>query len=69
MHWNHEFRTALEKQWLSLRNADLSTQHKWLCHPGDECKDGCDTAALPERLAAMDSVENTVIMAELNEYV
>lgn len=29
--------------------------HKWLCHPNEECKDGCEAPAIPERLALYQS--------------
>ncbi len=67
MHWNPEFHTALERQYITLRDEDLSTLHQWLCHPGEKCKDGCDKAAIPERLAAMESVEDYLQLDELKQ--
>lgn len=30
----------------------LGDQHTWICHPGEECEDGCQVAADPDRLEA-----------------
>ena len=42
---------------MRLRLADMavSDTHRWLCHPGRECADGCDAAPIPERLALIQS--------------
>lgn len=35
--------------------ADDGFAHRWLCHPGTECADGCDAAAEPGRAALYES--------------
>lgn len=30
--------------------ADPVFAHRWLCHPGVECEDGCEVAAYPDHL-------------------
>jgi len=44
----------LQQQIETLLNggADDSQIHRWLCHPGQECTDGCNCNPIVERLAA-----------------
>ncbi len=35
--------------------ADPQFAHRWLCHPGKACDDGCDVAADPAKLALYQS--------------
>ena len=34
---------------------DDSFAHQWLCHPNDQCQDGCQVHADPRRLALYQS--------------
>ena len=53
--------TALDRQALQIirmcEHEDeaeaIWLQHQWLCHPGEDCADGCDAAPLPGRIPAL----------------
>lgn len=38
----------------NFHQMSLFEVHQWLCHPGEDCKDGCDVAPIPARLKAME---------------
>jgi hypothetical protein len=62
------FRDPIERQYLSIRNHPESL-HRWLCHPGEPCQDGCDTPADGKRLAVMDRVENALWRLENDQEI
>ena len=39
---------------LLCEEAEHSEVHRWLCHPGQQCVDGCRTVAIPTRLDALE---------------
>ena len=46
-------RMALARELKAIENAPDSSDsdiHNWLCHPGQECKDGCDQYPDADRL-------------------
>lgn len=48
------YRRARNAMRIRLWN-DADFAHRWLCHPGHRCKDGCEEHADPERLALYQS--------------
>lgn len=46
----------LKRQLDSLHD-DPVLVHRWLCHPGKNCEDGCDIMPIPERLAVYAEAE------------
>lgn len=48
------FKIARNNMRLNLWN-DVDFAHKWLCHPGKECEDGCYSFPNPMKLALYES--------------
>jgi hypothetical protein len=48
------FKVARNSMRLKLWNDDIFA-HKWLCHPNNDCKDGCDIKPIESRFNLYES--------------